>query len=263
MFTNNNDTILPEFQDRTDVVLNKIEVSLSNVEERLSRLDGDKAQGFDGINPMVLKNCAKSWSKPIYNIISKSFKTGTVPKEWRMANVSPIHKSGSKMDAGNYRPVSLTSVVCKVMEGIIRDAVMEHLITNNLLSDKQHGFVNKRACITNLLAAQDIISQAINDHNGADILYTDFAKAFDKVSHNHLIHKIKAYGIRGTTLAWIEAFLKTRKQRIVMGEAVSDWVDVLSGVPQGSVLGSLLFIIFINDLPDELIHEMLIYADDS
>ena len=212
---------MPDFPVRTTAILNNIEVTITNVKDRLQKLNENKSHGFDEINPRALKNCANAFSKPIHKIITESLEKGVVPNEWKCANISPIHKKGPEMDPGNYRPVSLTSVVCKVMEGIVGDAVMKHMVSNNLLSDKQHGFVHKRACNTNLLAGQDIISKAINDYGAADTIYTDFAKAFDTVSHKLLIHKLKAYGIRGATLAWIEEFLRNRKQRVVMGETVS------------------------------------------
>ena len=148
------------------------------------------------------------------------------------------------------------------MESILRDHIMNHLVINKLISTQQHGFVPKRACNTNLLAFQDFISLSLQKNIPVDILYTDFAKAFDKVLHRKLLCKIWSYGIISIH-KWLSAFLYNRKQRVVMGEIMSEWVKVLSGVPQGSVLGPLLFIIFINDLPEILAHLCLIYADDS
>jgi len=126
-----------------------------------------------------------------------------VAEEWRMANVTPLFDtSESKLEAVNYRPVSLTSVFCKIMENILRDELMGYFYSNKLISNQQHGFIKKRACVTNLLECQNMVSRSLRDGNSVDVLYTDFFKAFDKVSHNKLIHKLKAYGVEGGILIW-------------------------------------------------------------
>jgi hypothetical protein len=266
VFTSDDNSTLPNFEPRTNLHIvedpDKL-ILVNDVEQRLSKLNGRKSQGQDNINPDVLKNCSKSIAIPLCLIFKNSLNTSTIPLEWSLANVTPIHKKGSKLEAGNYRPVSLTSVVCKLMESILRDHIMNHLVSNKLISTQQHGFVPKRGCNTNLLAFQDFISLSLQKNIPVDILYTDFAKAFDKVLHRKLLCKIWSYGIIGRIHKWLSACLSNRKQRVVMGEIMSEWVKVLSGVPQGSVLGPLLFIIFINDLPEILAHLCLIYADDS
>ncbi|XP_065680569.1 uncharacterized protein LOC136094523 [Hydra vulgaris] len=166
--------------------------------------------------------------------------TGTLPDMWKKANVMPLFKKGSKLKASNYRPVSLTSIPCKVLERIKADCIMQHLIKNNLLSKKQHGFMKSKSCTTNLLEYLDILTDAF--HNRTPLL---------------------TFGISGKRLTWIVCFLAHRKQRVVLGKSVTDWVDVLSGVPEGSVLGTLLFLVFINDLPENFIYECCLYADDN
>ena len=136
-------------------------ILVNDVEQRLSKLNGRKSQGQDNINPGVLKNCSKSIAIPLCLIFKNSLNTSKIPLEWSLVNVTPIHKKGSKLEAGNYRPVSLTSVVCKLMESILRDHIMNHLVSNKLISTQQHGFVPKRACNTNLLAFQDFISLCV------------------------------------------------------------------------------------------------------
>ena len=131
----------------------------------------------------------------------------------------------------NYRPVSLTSVPCKVMERIVRDTVMSHLLTNKLIAEEQHGFVTRKSCTTNLLETFDYITKALSDKEPVDVLYFDFAKAYDKVNHKRLLVKLNAYGIVGKLHSWISDFLRDRKQRIVLGEATSSWVNVTSGMP--------------------------------
>ena len=196
-------------------------------------------------------------------IIDKSLKTGEVPREWKEANVTPLFKKGSRLERSNYRPVSLTSTICKILESIIRDKVMKYLQLNKLIVPSQHGFVPNKACVTNLLETLDIITDSINKGYSVDLVLLDFAKAFDKVSHVKLIQKLEAYGVNSILVKWIKSFLTGRKQRVIIGDNSSEWEDVTSSVPQGSVLGPLLFTIFINDLPDKVKNECRLYADDS
>ena len=177
-------------------------------------------------------------------------------------NVTPLFKTGSKLVRSNYRPVSLTSVVCKILESIVRDHIMKYLSLNELITPSQHGFVPNKACITNLLETLDIITDAVNRGKTVDLVLLDFAKAFDKVSHEKLLLKMEAYGIDSILVRWVKGFLSNRRQRVVIGDNSSEWVEVTSSVPQGSVLGPLLFTIFINDLPENIKNQCKLYADD-
>lgn len=163
----------------------------------------------------------------------------------------------------NYRPVSLTSIVCKIMEGIVKDNIMSHLMTHKLITTNQHGFVKNRNCTTNLLETLDYTTYYISQNIPVDIFYADFAKAFDKVPHKKLIARLKSYGVNTETTKWIQSFLTNREQRVVLGKTSSNWTSVTSGVPQGSVLGPLLFIIYINDLTKLISNKAELYADDS
>lgn len=181
---------------------------------------------------------------------------------WRSANVTPLFKKGSRLDRGNYRPVSLTSVPCKVLESVVRDALVVHLTVNNLICSEQHGFVPRKACVTNLLETVDFVTKNMSERTPTDIIFLDFAKAFDKVPHRRLMHKLECMGIGGQAINWIRAFLSSRRQRVTMGEVSSEWSVVKSGVPQGSVLGPTLFTVFVNDLPSCIVNRCKLYADD-
>ena len=179
-------------------------------------------------------------------IFNRSLETGVVPRDWREANVTPLFKKGDPSKPGNYRPVSLTSVVGKLLESIIVDKLTSYLEANNLLKNTQHGFRRHRSCLTNLL---EFFHEVFTDHDrckAVDVVYMDFQKAFDKVPFRRLLLKVRALGIQGEICRWIENWLKERRQRVVINSQASGWAPVTNGFLQGSVLGPLLFIIYIN-----------------
>ena len=229
----------------------------------LKALDKTKSPGSDGVHPHILNECAASFSEVLSQIYLKSFNTGIVPEAWKRANISPIFKKGKKTDPSNYRPISLTAIPCKIIEKILKSAITGHLFDNKLISKNQHGFVRFKSCVTNLLETLDIITESLNLGYLVDLILLDFSKAFDLVSHTGLLIKLKSMGLDSKIIDWIKSFLVNRKQRVVLGSIMSTWKDVLSGVPQGSVLGPLLFIIYINDMPGLLHHLCRLFADDS
>ena len=259
----NDNEVLPEMESLCDEEINSIEITAEMIKDKLAGLNRFKGSGPDNIHPHVLKETASTVCAPLSIIFRDSLQKGETPDDWRKANITPIFKKGDRNDPANYRPVSLTSQVCKVLESIIRGQIFEHLKSKNLLSEKQHGFREGRSCLTNLLTTLEDWTSMLEDGDCVDIAYLDFRKAFDLVSHKHLLLKLQKHGITGQILNWIKAFLENRKQKVVIRGCESDELDVLSGVPQGSVLGPILFLLFINDLPKCTTFPVCLLADDS
>ena len=226
------------------------------------------ASGPDGLSARVLKECSSEIAPILALIYNETLAQGTVPDDLRQANVAPIFKKGEKYDAANYRPVSLTCICCKTLEHIIVSNINKHLAFESILADCQHGFRSQRSCETQLVQFfHNLVSNldhALNrNHRQTDVIIMDFAKAFDKVPHRRLLYKLDYYGIRGSTHKWITSWLSGRFQKVVLDGQASDPVPVLSGVPQGSVLGPVLFLIFINDLPENIRSSVRLFADDG
>ena len=257
----------PYFPSQTEEKLEDVVVSVESVEEILMGLNPNKAAGPDNVESKLLKECAEETAPVLCQLFRKSMDEGDVPRRWKESHVIPIHKKGNKAVMANYRPVALTSVVCKVFEKLICATILSFLTRNELVTSQQHGFIKGRSCQTNILLCLERWTASLDQGKSVDVAYFDYAKAFDKVSHRLLLVKLQAYGIGGRLLAWLEAYLQDRKQRVVVGNSESTWLEVLSGTTQGTVLGFLLFLIYINDLPkscsedDESLVALL--ADDT
>ena len=203
----------------------------SEVLEQLRQLTEGKAAGPDGIPTKVLKSCAAQLTKPLTIFFKRSLQLGKQPSEWKRPNITPIFKKGSRCKAENYRPVSLTSQVCKILERVILKYIKSHLMHNRLVSTEQHEFQMGISCQTNLLEALELWKKWLDEGKGVDIAYLDFQKAFDKAPHLRLTRKLEAHGIRGSVLHWICDFLSDRSQQVVIGSSTSSSSRVISGVP--------------------------------
>jgi hypothetical protein len=238
-------------------------ISIKGVLALLQGLDVSKSGGPDKLTGKMLKSFAEYIAESLTKIFRYSLCTGKLPMIWKIAQVTPIFKKGSRSQPGNYRPVSLTCIVCKLLEHVIAGRIHSFLDKHDILVSAQHGFRRDRSCETQLVYTFNDL--AMNREKGlvTDVIILDFSKAFDSVNHRKLMLKLQCIGINSQVVASIKQFFSDRKQAVVVNGQESEYCPVLSGVPQGSVLGPLLFLLYINDLPRNISSECRLFADDA
>ena len=263
VFTREDTSAIPDPNFNTNNEISSIEITPDTVVKYLNKINISKAAGPDGFHSKILFEIRESLKVPLSLIYNKSINEGILPDMWKHANVKPLFKKGDRKLPSNYRPVSLTSICCKTLERIIRDNIIKYLERNELFNHNQHGFRSGRSCVTQLLEIMEIWTDLLDKGIPYDCVYLDFAKAFDKVPHRRLVRKIEAHGIKGKLLKWLTNFLANRTQSVMIHDQNSGKINVTSGIPQGSVLGPTLFLLYINDISESTDSWLKIFADDT
>lgn len=262
-FTTQQDGNLPDFEYRTNEKSPPLNFTYDGVLDQILKMNVKKGGGSDNITPAMLRLTAPISAHYLQYIFQKSLENSIVPADWRSAIIKPIPKGGSRFKPENYRPISLTSVVSKLFEHIIISHMLKHLNKLDLLSRNQFGFRKGSSTELLLIKLTNYISKHIQSGGLIDLIALDFSKAFDKVTHLLLCHKLERYGFSMDIVRWFKAFLTGRTQRVEIDGVLSDEINVTSGVPQGSVCGPVLFIIYLNDIADNLESENVSFADDG
>ena len=238
-----------------------LNIQVNAVKKLLLGQKPHKASGPGQISPRILKEIACSIAPALTLIYQASYEQGQIADDWKRDFVTHLFKKWGKSKASNFRPVSLTSYCCKVMEHIVHSNLTKFLENNKILSDYQHGFRKNRSCETQLITTVHDLAFGLDRRQQVNAILLDFIKAFDKVPQQCLAVKLHHYGIRDKNLSWIQSFLADRNQQVVLGKT-SSRAAVTSGVPQGTMLGPLLFLVYINDMPSRVSSSVQLFADD-
>jgi len=264
VFAKDSSSALPDLGPSPYPELPPFDITVTGVPKLLQEVDLFKATGPDEIPSRLLKEMSCELAPSLTLIFKASIHQSNLPSDWKTALVTPLLKKGSRSNPTNYHPISLTSICCKLLEHIIYSNIyiMSHLNLHNILSSVQFGFWEKHSAELFLLCTIHDFALNLNCNQTTDAIFLDFCKVFDKVPHHHLKLKLEYYGIKNSVLQWISSFLHSHTQQVVCGGSISDPVNVTSGVSQGTVLGPLLFLIYINDLPDCITSSCGLFADD-
>jgi hypothetical protein len=240
-------------------------ISTQAVLDVITKMPTKTSKTPEDIPAILVKKCREPLAKFLSLLFNLSINTNQIPWQWKFSLITPIHKKGSKNLTKNYRPIALTSVICRILEKLVSLSILGHLDSNKLLSPNQHGFLPRRSSSTQLLEAILNWFQSLDKNKTVTVVYTDLAKAFDKVSHSKLLQVLKSYGICGRTYNWLESYLTDRVQSVVLKNTRSQPLPVTSGVPQGSVIGPLLFLLYIDDISSVSSNNstVCLFADDA
>ena len=256
--------VLPELPEPSYLTsLSSIAFDPQEVEEILRTLKTDKASGPDGLSNRILKELSHELSSPLCSLFNKSLSLGKFPSPYKDANVTPVHKKGDLSIVSNYRPISLLNSVAKLFEKLVFKYLYNHLQDNNMLSSLQSGFIPCDSPVNQLAYLYHIFTEALDAGKEVRTVFCDISKAFDRVWHDGLIYKLKAAGVSGDVLRWFQSYLSGRRQRVVLPGSFSEWVYIKAGVPQGSILGPLLFLLYINDIVKNIGSNIRLFADDT
>ena len=254
---------LPDFKLLTQSTLDSISTSPEEIRKILLNLNTSKASGPDGISNKILKECAHSLCSPLARLFNLSFQFGIFPNSWKLANVVPIYKKNDRQLVSNYRPVSLLSTLSKVMERIVHSRLYDYCVENNLLTDKNSGFKRGDSTVNQLTHLTNKITEALDKRKDVCLVFLDITKAFDKVWHKGLLFKLRQLSLSNVILKWFSSYLLNRRQQVIIDGVSSSELFITAGVPQGSILGPLLFLIYINDLVEDLKCDPHLFADDT
>ena len=243
--------------------LTNIHIQSKEVNDALKVLKSGKATGPDTINNIVLKELSNELSLPLCNLFNQSLRLSKVPRQWKLAHVCAIFKKKDPHDVCNYRPISLLSAISKVLERIIHKQVFNFFHDNKFISSFQSGFVPKDSTVNQLTYIYHTFCKALDDGKEVRSVFCDISKAFDRVWHKGLLFKLEQSGISSSLLLWFKDYLSDRTQCVVLSGSSSDTVPILAGVPQGSILGPLLFLVYINDIVSDIGSSIRLFADDT